>query len=126
MTKTLVLVALTLAASSMLTAEDIHSQPDALVLSRSVYAGTAASITVGETLPPPLVLFPKHSARRRPKPVSLTHTSISNVVVEPNANLLGAGIRVRLCSPCVAPDALLELKVLVFAPYLGVALLKSS
>ena len=36
----------------MLAAEDFHSQQDTLVLSRSVYTGTASSITVGETLPP--------------------------------------------------------------------------
>ncbi|MGC2209462.1 MAG: hypothetical protein WA532_05040 [Candidatus Korobacteraceae bacterium] len=55
MKRTLILAALVVAAASMLAAEDFHSQQDTLVLSRSVYAGTASSITVGETLPPSCV-----------------------------------------------------------------------
>src|SRR5258708_4585148 len=51
--------ALTLAAGtfiSRVSADDEHSrnfrfQPDSLVLSRSVYVGTASTITIGETLP---------------------------------------------------------------------------
>jgi len=61
--KTLILAAFVFAAASMLSAQDSsssggddHSQfafkPNSLVLSRSVYAGDASTVTVGQTLPP--------------------------------------------------------------------------